>query len=1196
MRKKILLAVILHLAVVVPSIAQSKVFKPKVADGFSYEIVSEGSRTIQVVDGPKTGDVVIKQTVTSYDNFDYTVVRAIGLNWNGSNITSLSFPATVEYLSYFQNCPSLTSVTIPAATTLITEQTFNGCNSLENIDVESENTAYKDIDGVLYNKSGETLITYPNGKKATIFTVPSSVKTIGSYAFASHPALQKLILSEGVVEIRRRAFFSCKSLTEIQMPSTLTTIDPDWLYDGKNMQRVDVADGNANYKSSVDGVLFNNDLKELLYFPAANSTTYTVPEGVETIKENAFMSASVTSVTLPETIKTIEKNAFNNCRQLKNINIPEGVTTIEDLAFSYCTALTSLTIPSTAVNLGEGIIANCSSLEKVDVTEGNPNYRSDDGVLYNNTAEGVSTILLAYPTGKKDTTYDIPTNKKFQVEYIAARAFTINRNIQTIEIPNTVKAIGEFAFTSCSNLSNLTFEEVSQLETIGKGAFGNLAIETLTLPASVKTMDISFYSNSKLKEFIIPDNAALEDFGMALQTCTALERLVIGDNVKFGMLNGFQNDTALKEVVIGKNSGITQIASSAFKNCTSLESITFGEGSAITTISQRAFEGCSMLRDFIIPPSVTNIGRAAFTGSSLERITFAEPASISRINSYAFEELNELQSVILPEGLREIYPSAFYQCNHLTEMNVPSTVTYIGANAFRECADLQNIFVEEANTKYASIDGILVSKDMKKLLEFPCGRGSSDYTLIPIVETIGSNAFYYCQNLEHVAIPGKVTTIEKEAFYHCDNLKSMTLMGEKVPTLGNDALKVVDALSVLYVRKALADEYPAADGWKDLNVEIHPSFIACYDHNGRQNENDNIEYLPVSDETVALVDDQTGDGHTPKTTLIIPEQVSETYKGTTKQYATRIVYDDAFRKNNKLWSLTFLGQTDYLGTNAFSGSANLKDIYFVDGTVPQLAEVKYGLDDTRYNAFKATQNIYVKESAMDGWKTAMQEFADQIQYQIPAATKNKAATLCREFDVQFNGNGDIQPYVLNSYSKPGEEDFYLAYAVSVDDGYVPAFEGIIMYNKEAAEGTSWYQIAETQSHTAVEAENYMHGLYEDTWVEPAEGSSTNFVFQGGTFHRFLNGGTMNAFRSYMQLPVSFEEAKAIELTFLETPQEEQTDDTQEEEITQPVVVDRIDISQLDADDSEWYTLSGVRVAHPAKPGIYLKDGRKVVVR
>lgn len=1172
---------------------------PLEPDGFDYRIVSEANRTVAVDNGPMSGDVVIKSSVMDYhngSNYVYTVIAVDGYKWRDSNITSISFPETVTSIQGFQNCNSLTSVTIPASVTSIALQTFGQCNALTEIKVAEGNTAYSDIDGVLFDAEKETLLIYPNGKTATSYTAPAGTKGVGSYAFSEHPTLEEITLPEGTTDLARRMVFGCDFLKTINLPSTIASIDKEFLYNPSNLEAINVTPAANAVYSSIDGVLFNADQTELIHFPPANCKDYVMPSTVKTIKEEAFAHSKVETIQLPEGLKEIEAKAFNNCRKLKELSIPEGVTTIGDQAFTYCTTLKTLTIPASATEVGEGIISYCSGLEAIDVAEGNPNYRSNEGVLYNNTPEGISTVLLAYPTGKKDATYDIPTNEHYQVERIAKQAFYINRNIQAIEIPNTVKEIGVQAFVTCSNLSNITFEEVPSLEKIEKQAFSNLPIETFTLPKSVKTMDTSFLGCKNLKEFIIPDNAALEDFGMALQACTALERLVVGDNVPFGTLNGFQDDTALREVIIGKNSGITAISNSAFRGCTALETITFGEDSQIKTIGTRAFEGCTNFKEFHVPNSVTLVYQYAFAGSYLERIIFDEPSEMYVIANNAFQDLDHLQSIVLPEGLKNIYPSAFYRCNALTEVRIPASVTSVGANAFRECADLQNIFVDEDNAKYASLDGMLVSKDKKTLLGFPCGRGSSDYTLIPVVETIGQYAFYYCQNLEHVAIPGKVTNIAKEAFFNCHNLKSMTLMGETVPTLDNAALENVDNLSVLYVRKALADEYPAADGWKDLNVEIHPSFIACYDHNGRQNENDNIEYLPVSDETVALVDDQTGDGHTPKTTLIIPEQVSETYKGTTKQYATRIVYDDAFRKNNKLWSLTFLGQTDYLGTNAFSGSANLKDIYFVDGTVPQLAEVKYGLDDTRYNAFKATQNIYVKESAMDGWKTAMQEFADQIQYQIPAATKNKAATLCREFDVQFNGNGDIQPYVLSSYSKPGEEDFYLAYAVSVDDGYVPAFEGIIMYNKEAAEGTSWYQIAETQSHTAVEAENYMHGLYEDTWVEPAEGSSTNFVFQGGTFHRFLNGGTMNAFRSYMQLPVSFEEAKAIELTFLETPQEEQTDDTQEEEITQPVVVDRIDISQLDADDSEWYTLSGVRVAHPAKPGIYLKDGRKVVVR
>lgn len=229
---------------------------------------------------------------------------------------------------------------------------------------------FKSVNNVLFTKDGTRLIKYPEGSTATSYTIPNDVKTIDMYAFAYSSNLTGVTIGSGVTTIGEGAFFACNGLTTISIPDNVTTIGEDAfsaceylttlnigsgvtsIGDGPfegcyNLTEITVSGGNMNFKS-VDNVLFTYDGKRLIQYPAGSTaTSYTIPDGVETIGAFAFAySNNLTSVTIPNTVTSIGTCSFSDCTGLTTMSIPSSVTYIGDEAFGYCSGLTTVTLNS----------------------------------------------------------------------------------------------------------------------------------------------------------------------------------------------------------------------------------------------------------------------------------------------------------------------------------------------------------------------------------------------------------------------------------------------------------------------------------------------------------------------------------------------------------------------------------------------------------------------------------------------------------------------------------------------------------------------------------------------------------------------------------------------------------------------------------------------------------------------------------
>ncbi len=229
---------------------------------------------------------------------------------------------------------------------------------------------------------GEATVTLvPNKSAVTNIVIPDEyegvpVTRISDFAAVNLEYAVKVTIGKNVKEIGDWAFGNSRKITEFDV------------------------DENNPYFCDVDGVIYSKDMKTILFYPPARgiettkndkgeevkTISYTIPEGVETIRTKAFYKCyELTEITLPSTLKSIEEKAFFRC-SLKELTLPDSLTFIGKDAFSYCYDITELTIPESVTQIDEYAFYNCTSLKKLtmlckeaEMTLGKKWFPTDNG-------------------------------------------------------------------------------------------------------------------------------------------------------------------------------------------------------------------------------------------------------------------------------------------------------------------------------------------------------------------------------------------------------------------------------------------------------------------------------------------------------------------------------------------------------------------------------------------------------------------------------------------------------------------------------------------------------------------------------------------------------------------------------------------------------------------------------------------------
>ena len=352
--------------------------------------------------------------------------------------------------------------------------------------------------------------------------IPNSVISIGEFAFFGCSNLTSIILPNSITKIGQCAFSYCSNLTSITIPNSIISIGDDAFRDCGLIN----VDKDNKYFSSENGILFNKDKSELIYYPnMKKENSYIIPNSVKTIKNNAFENCSnLTNITIPNSVTNIGEYSFANCDNLVNITIPNSVKSIGDYAFSGCSNLRSIIMPNLLTSIANGLFNRCSNLTSIEIPNSVTNIGYDAFLECSNL-----------------TSVTIPNS----VTKIEQRAFAHCNNLIKIDIPNSVTRIGYEAFSDCSNLRSITMPNL--LTSIENDLFNRCSnLTNIEIPNSVKSIGYNaFLECSNLRSIIIP-NSVTKIEQRAFAYCDNLTNIEIPNsvtNIGFMAFGGCDNLT-----------------------------------------------------------------------------------------------------------------------------------------------------------------------------------------------------------------------------------------------------------------------------------------------------------------------------------------------------------------------------------------------------------------------------------------------------------------------------------------------------------------------------------------------------------------------------------------------------------------------------------------------------------------------------
>jgi len=359
----------------------------------------------------------------------------------------------------------------------------------------------------------------------------------------------------------------------------------------------------------------------------------------------------------------------------------------------------------------------------------------------------------------------------------------IDKNIESIVIPDGISAINDSTFEGCDKLSSVSLPPT--ITKIGANAFkGCEALKEISIPSSLTSIESSAFQDcTSLASIIIPKGVTSVG-GSAFKGCKLLTSVVLPEGVTSIGDFVFEGCTSLTSITIPDS--VTSIGGSAFSGCSSVASITIPEG--VTSIGDSAFKGCSSVSSITIPKGVTSIGEYTFFGcTSLTSITI--PETVTSIEDYAFSGCTSLTSIAIPKGVTSIDNSAFYGCKSLKSITIPETVTSIEDYAFSGCTSLTSIAIPKGVT---SIDNSAF---------YGC-KSLKSITIPESVTSISEWAFYRCTSLKSITIPESVRSIGEYTFFGCTSLTSITIP-ESVRSIGNSGFSGCTSLTSIAIPKGV---------------------------------------------------------------------------------------------------------------------------------------------------------------------------------------------------------------------------------------------------------------------------------------------------------------------------------------------------------------------------------------------------------